>query len=399
MKNKFVRYFLGALNVIVVGMVLISAVPAIYQAVRHDLTLTGDGITSSPLGVDTTEIATQYDLSVNGRGFSEITPTQVASDQNDYSPTQWDDADVVRLSGDASGRAITSLAAPATSLSPHEKILMNVGSNTLFFIIGSTDGTAANRLVGYPGVYKLYPGAQTRIIYDQTDSKWRFTSAETEADIAGVYYDVSPGSQTAGDHETFNWNLTGTTTMAVMAPSTTGPACFGMSTQSSATNFGAFYFPKTVLTYGYYGGAFLWTEAYLSMGNLSDGTQTYTIEVQLSRTPASNNLEDNNIIGLRYSHGINGGEWELFTQDNAGTESTTDTNVAFAADTPTTIRIEANESRSWAVCYINGAYAGKITANMPDAGIMGAKVTIQKSVGTTARVLKLHRFRAGAVYM
>ena len=40
-----------------------------------------------------------------------ISPSQITSDQDNYSPTGWADADVVRLDFDTGGRAITGFAA------------------------------------------------------------------------------------------------------------------------------------------------------------------------------------------------------------------------------------------------------------------------------------------------
>jgi hypothetical protein len=41
--------------------------------VNHDLTLTGNGTVGTPLGVDTSEIATQYDLTLISSGATDLT--------------------------------------------------------------------------------------------------------------------------------------------------------------------------------------------------------------------------------------------------------------------------------------------------------------------------------------
>lgn len=62
--------------IIVISALLLLTAAAVYQTVRTDLTMTGSGIEGDPLGVDTTEIATQYDLTTIGGKLSVETSSQ-----------------------------------------------------------------------------------------------------------------------------------------------------------------------------------------------------------------------------------------------------------------------------------------------------------------------------------
>lgn len=109
---------------------------------------------------------------------SVISPSAISSDQNNYSPTGWATASVVRLiTNNATPRAITgALAGTAGDV----KFLSNIGADgvnatiTLNLESGSSD--AANRWAGVPGTTLVVLQTGAIIWYDGTSSRWRIIS-------------------------------------------------------------------------------------------------------------------------------------------------------------------------------------------------------------------------------
>lgn len=99
-----------------------------------------------------------------------ISPTQLAANTDDWSPTGLSTTAAIRVSTDAS-RNLTGIVAPA--LGGREIRLLNVGSNNLVLIHDATS-TAANRFL-CPGSIDLTLGANSGVIlrYDATSSRWR----------------------------------------------------------------------------------------------------------------------------------------------------------------------------------------------------------------------------------
>ena len=68
-----------------------------------------------------------------------------------------------------------------------------------------------------------------------------------------------------------------------------------------------------------------------------------------------------------------------------------------AADTLYQMCVCIDKARSEARFYINNEFAGKITADLPNAVVCGPRFNIVKSVGTTARDIFVHNFGYFAV--
>ncbi len=223
-------------------------------------------------------------------------------------------------------------------------------------------------------------------------------ASAASATEATVSYSWSAGSGTAGDYGNIALGAIGSGANTATASTTTHPACWLFQTSSNSAWGVYIYAAKTVVTYSAFGSADLVAETLISIPTLSDATDTYTVELQITNAPTSSSLEPNNTIGIRYSHGINSGEWELFSQDNAGAESVDDLNVAVTADALYKLRIEVNAANTEAIAYINGTSVGNVTANMPNGVVCGARTLLLKSVGTTSRTVRVHQFNAEATY-
>jgi len=335
------------------------------------------------------------DLGINE---STISPSQITSDQDNYNPTGWDDATIVRLDGDATIRAITSFVAPTTTSKPYIKKLINVGSNAIYIPTEHPDGTAANRVL-YSNDFILLPKQSIDIIYDGTSSRWRITGENNVYVRKGVSYFISPGSITAGDHGSVAFAQTGTSAATTALASTTSlPAAFQATTGTTSTGLASIYFGKSVNSFSAFASAHIYAEAFVSLPTLSDGTETYTAYLLITNSPNGTTAEPNNSVFIRYSNGINSGKWQLVSQDNAGAESTADLGVTVAAATTYKLRIEVDKAKTEVRAYIDDLYVGRVTANLPNSVVCGSKVTISKSAGTTARLFNIHNHQAGAFY-
>lgn len=94
-----------------------------------------------------------------------VTPSQIASDQNNYAPTGYSTATSMRLSTDAS-RTITGFSGGEAG-----KVMTfhNVGSFPLILAYESSSSTAANRFSFYK---RLKPNQAVTMQYDGTTSRW-----------------------------------------------------------------------------------------------------------------------------------------------------------------------------------------------------------------------------------
>jgi len=324
-----------------------------------------------------------------------ISPSQLTSDQDNYNPTAFGKAKYIRISSDNGMRAITSMV--DSTGGEHTKVITNIGSYMLYFPMDHPDGTAANRFTGQSGDIYLFPGQTREFYYDATSSRWRCVNYTMDEQRLQLYYDASARSTATGDNADLTFTAIGTGSAGNTAPSSPRPGYIQLSTASSGTAGYILSFVKTANTYTTFGDAHIFMDAQLFFPTLSDGTETYTGEVQISSSGTSTTLEPNNTIGVRYSNGINSGKWELFTQSNTGTEATADLGVTVAANTVYKIRIEADKANAEARAYINGAYAGKVAINVNAVACTGRCIML-KSAGTTARTMNVVRMTSGAIY-
>lgn len=99
----------------------------------------------------------------------ELTPAQIAADQNNYAPAGLDRASVLRLSSDRPNRAITGL----TGGVPQRPIRVdNVGSFPIRLVAESASSTAANRFA-FPSDVLLWPGSRGILQYDAIAQRWQ----------------------------------------------------------------------------------------------------------------------------------------------------------------------------------------------------------------------------------
>lgn len=333
---------------------------------------------------------------VPGGGASVITPPQITSDHDDYAPTGWSTATHIRLSGDNGIRAITSFSASGIS-DAHEKTLINVGSYPIYFPGEHPDGTAANRLKCTED-HVLFPGDSILILYDSTASRWILPKCNWFFNRNVIYYYTPVRSTTAGDNPDIALTPVGTGTNTATAATTALPAHWLFGTASSASAGYYINLLKTATHFSAFGSAHISAFCLVSIPTLSDGADTYTVCLQITGTPTTSTLEPNNTISIRYSHGINSGKWQGVSKDSAAAESTADLGVTVVANTLYLLEVVIDKGKTEARFYINGAMVGRVTGNMPNSVVVGSRIYLLKSVGTTARQLRVHSFGSYAIY-
>ena len=375
------------------------ATDAIWDA-KGDLAVGTGANTASRLavGTDGKQIYADAAESTGLRwGHSIISPSQITSDQDNYAPTGWAKAQIVRIDADAF-RAITSFSA---TFAGDTKTISNIGSYPVYFPGQHPDGTAANRIKTRRD-YILFPGESVDIWYDGTASRWEIKGYQHpivfEKGSAG-YFSIGSATNSTWPNLTITNSGAGAATTAENAESgipghwlfTTGTTATGANTLTTKGTNEPFYF----------GDAHLAVESVLLLPTLSDGTQTYYVHVGIDAAPGTNpttGLPNNNSIGIRYNDGVNSGKWEGYSRDNGGTETTVDLGVTVAAATNYKLRVELDKANSEARFYINDSMVGRVAANMPTAQSCGPKVRISKTAGTTGRLMRVSTFAYQSIY-
>jgi hypothetical protein len=342
----------------------------------------GDGTWATPSG---------------GSSPSVITPSQITVTQTDYAPTGWDDATTVRLS--ASG--FFGIQSFAAATSGEQKKLRNVGSYPIYIPCEHAGGTAAQRVACSESGqdYILQVGGSSVIEYDGTLSRWVVVSNtfDPSLNVKGHHYFESVGATTGADWGTVGFGISGGGNGTV-AGSASFPGTWEVNTASSASGAATLYFSKTVLNPSYYTSAHLTTSAWVYFPTLSDGTQTYTFQFGFVPSPNSMTLAVNNTVAIRYSSGINSGKFEGYSRNNSGTESTVDLGITVAANTLYLLTVVYADEATEARFYVNGAYAGRVSSNLPSAVAVGQRAGIWKSVGTTIRSAQIATMQFYSVY-
>lgn len=148
----------------------------------------GLGADSLLLGSATGAVEVENDLDVAGtlslsntpivaRGFTELTPTALSAQANNYDPAGFGTADTVRQ--DLTGsQTITGFAAPGVGDNEAFTIInIDGGSDGLTLANDSASSVAANRIITGTGAdVELAAGRSASLRYDTTSSRWRVLS-------------------------------------------------------------------------------------------------------------------------------------------------------------------------------------------------------------------------------
>ncbi|MBR1193245.1 hypothetical protein [Bradyrhizobium sp. AUGA SZCCT0160] len=121
----------------------------------------------------------------------DISPSQITSDQNNYAPTGFSTASVVRVNSDAS-RTVTGLAGGSDGRLIY---WYNTGSQNIILSSENAASTAANRF-GFSGDRTLSGGDGVTLLYDATASRWRLVGSNPSASGGGGGDVTGPASST-----------------------------------------------------------------------------------------------------------------------------------------------------------------------------------------------------------
>ena len=313
-----------------------------------------------------------------------ISPSQITSDQDDYSPTDWATADVVRLNFDTGGRAITGFAAWTNA---RQKTIINTSANFGYIPCEHPDSTAANRVIGICD-HIVGPYGTLLLEYDSTSSRVRvvsntFNPASPGIFHKGAFYQVSPGATLGSDWGSVGFGISsgdnGTNT-----PTATLPGAWLFTTLTSSAGISTLYLAKTITNPFRGSNSHIIASAFIYLDTLSDGTNTYTFTFGIVGTANSTTNPEANETTIKYTHGTNSGKFQGVCRSSS-TESTVDLGITVAANTPYVLTVCASKSGTEARFYINGVFAGRITTNVTTTTV-GVRAFMGKSAGTTARV-------------
>lgn len=375
------------------------ATDAIWDA-KGDLAVGTGANTASRLavGTDGKQVYADADEATGLRwGAYVISPSQITTDQDDYNPTGWDEAQIVRISSDVGCHTITSFAA---TFDGDTKRVVNIGSYPISLVPQHTDGTAANRIADYGSVYMIFPGRAAEIWYDGTDSRWRINNDYPNiADQKAIYENWMSGSTVVGNWGNWASTVSGTgASVSIAAGSGDTPAAHVMSAGTTSTGSSAIYFSQSTVDIAGFTNAHMAATWYITTNaTLSNGTNRFIYYLTIDASSSTSTL-NNNSIGVRYSDDINSGKWLGFSRDNSGSETTVDLGVTVTGGDKFLIRVEVNKEGTEAFFFIDGVKVGQVAANMPNAVNAGMRAMILKSVGTTSRSMYLHSFNFLAIY-
>ncbi len=162
-------------------------------SILSDETGSGSAVFGTSPTVSSATLSSTVTHSGSIQNTGVISPAQITSTQNDYAPTGYATAYIMRLTSDTS-RTISGIVAA----SGRTYQLFNIGSFNITLRHEDTGSTAANRftLIGSNN-FILRPGSGCQIFYDNTSSRWRLATPSLEA--------ISPAN-TSGDLITHNGN-------------------------------------------------------------------------------------------------------------------------------------------------------------------------------------------------
>lgn len=328
-----------------------------------------------------------------------ITPSNITVDQDNYSPTGWDAARIVRIQCDTGMRAITSFAA-TTNSGELIKTLYNIGNNPIIIPPEHPDGTASNRITSETDNI-IFPKSSIDIMYDTITDRWLILNVNNR-----VYYnrnffqEYTPASITAAD-----WGFWGFTTsngaVSIIPSGGAIRAPGGIAVNNTSQGGRAYvYCPKNLDDAATFGDGYISLRGTVYIGqDTSNPTDRYFLSFSLTDNAGANTqFLINNSISIIYCDSINSGNWSAACLNNSGNQTTIDLGVDFTAATITDLEVIVDKMRSEARFFINGVYRGRITTNLPSTVGSGARVGFLKTVGSASRYWTVNNLKYNYIY-
>ena len=333
-----------------------------------------------------------------GNGPSVITTSQITAAQNNFAPPGWADATIVRLSGDIGFRAINGFAAETSG---EIKTLVNVGAYSLYLAPEHAGSLAANR-ISFKEEVILPPGESVQIYYDGVLSRWVPIDPPApgyQVTGRGVYYDQMPTKVPTAVSENFPFFIWGSITLQNGAPTPTEPFVFwDMNTGSTPSGGCGMAYVREKEEMTYVGTTHMVAKTYCKTpATLSDGTNSYYWFLRLADFPSSGFWNQNNSLGIRYRHEVNGGKFECYVRNASGTDVTVDSGVTVETNKEYEMAVSLNKSNTEATFFINGVVVGRISSGLPGGIAVGPSQQLEKTAGSGARSWKVYRFIGAAI--
>lgn len=316
-----------------------------------------------------------------------IAPSQITSDQDDYSPTGFTAARLIYVSSDNGMRAITSFP---LGLNGEEKTFINTGTYPLYFPADHPDGSTNNKIKFTEDIILMPKRSITFVAEAGNNNYWHPINYYPPYSGKIVEMSFVPGAAASSDYgvQTVGTSGSGSGSTSTAATSTIPLGNYSLSTGTTATGGANLYTAKTLGSHMYFGSSHITISSLIYIPTLSNGTDSFTVFSQITGTPSSPGFTWAHSAGIMYSHGLNGGNWTGYTTD-VSTTNKVNLNVAVAANTSYLLRTEIDKSRSEVRWYINDVYVGRSTSNIPAAGTCGYSCGIKKGVGTSARTVSV----------
>lgn len=318
-------------------------------------------------------------------GPSVITPSQITSTQNDYAPTGWATAQLVRLSSDADFDKITGFSA---GVSGEVKTLTNIGSYCLYLAPEHTGSSAANR-ISYQEEVILWPGSSCQIFYDGTSSRWRVLATPSPGyqvpRRSKYFYEPISRASTAAAMDNVTDLFGSITMLEADASSTELFNAWAMTTGATTSGGAGMYMPHD------HTGAYVTTSHIVAKtlvkmpATLGDATNNYYYFVRIADSPSSGFWDQNNSVGIYYRYSDNAGKFYLRSRSSGGTNTEVDSGITVAVNTTYELQVSLNKASNEATFWIDGAVVGRITTNLPSGTNVGFSAQLEKTAGSSSR--------------
>ena len=316
-----------------------------------------------------------------------LSPAQITAWQNDYNPSSWaSTVGVLRINSNQF-HFLSGLTATSDG---HTVRIFNTGSYPIGLYNQNTDSTAANRFSFDDHDVIILPQNSVELYYDGTASRWSLAAGWTlnsESQFVSKYW--NEGFTTNGDSHGATsalWPVSGGTATASATGGVTGSrvGIVDLATGTGASGRAAFYASaNSSMAYNDgTGKSYMEFKAeFRSPAALSDATNEYFIHAGFIDSVVADSADG---AFLKYTHGLNSGQWQFLTADNT-TRTTGNSTVALAVNTWYCLRVVMYPNGT-AEFYIDGVSLGRNTANLPgSARDFSFGIVLRKNAGTTAR--------------
>lgn len=374
---------------------------------------TGDVSLVSPSGTFNTSFTLPSSAGANGQalitdgsgtlswgdvgGTSVITPTELTADQNNYGPTGFSTATIVRISGDNQLRVITGLVAPTSGTSFRQVTFVNVGSNSILFTSQDTSSTDVNRFEIDQKLFGLCPDDSVTFMYDNTTDRWRIiNTTQTSYNRRQRFLNRDQLNPTT----VYQWANTNSGGNVQSGVSGSGSlleytALSYISCGTTSTSYGTFYsaiqvFRSILSASNRIPNSAVFTTTLRIDGSLSDASNRYYIRLGLFNSTSGPTIATPVGMYFTYTDNENSGKI-VFRIRNSGGSVTEIETVTPVASTYYKLEMVILPTREIMV-YVDDVFYGKAAnTNITNTTFyLGGGIT--KTVGTSNRGYYLDRF-------